>query len=92
MARGVGAGGERDDPTAPGDGVHAPAARLQAVLRLAALARPALADRLGISLNEVWAVEHLMAEPMGPVELSRRLDITSASATCWPGAWKRPGT
>jgi DNA-binding MarR family transcriptional regulator len=26
-------------------------------------------------------MEHLMAEPMGPVELSRRLDLTSAAAT-----------
>jgi DNA-binding MarR family transcriptional regulator len=58
-----------------------PQSSLRDVLRLAALARPALARRLGISVSEVWAVEHLMAEPMGPVELSRRLDMTSAAAT-----------
>jgi DNA-binding MarR family transcriptional regulator len=81
MAGGGDAHGATEDLTAPGGGPEEPAVRLQALLRLAALARPALADRLGISLNEVWAVEHLMAEPMGPVELSRRLDITSASAT-----------
>ncbi|MGF1661510.1 MAG: MarR family winged helix-turn-helix transcriptional regulator [Kineosporiaceae bacterium] len=54
---------------------------LQSVLRLGARARPVLAQRLGISPTEVWAVEHLMIEPMGPVELARRLDMTSASAT-----------
>ncbi len=54
---------------------------LQDVLRLAALARPAMARDLGISVSEVWALEHLMSEEMGPVELSRRLDMTSAAAT-----------
>lgn len=56
-------------------------AALQDVLGLASRARPALARRLGISVTEVSAVEHLMAEPMGPVELSRHLEMTSAAAT-----------
>ena len=54
---------------------------LRELLGLAAAARPALARRLGLSVAEATAVEHLMAGPMGPVELARRLDLTSAAAT-----------
>jgi len=43
--------------------------------------RDAFARRLGVSTNELTAMEHLILEPMGPVELSRRLDLTSAAAT-----------
>lgn len=54
---------------------------LRHLLAASADTRPALAQRMGLSLTETWAVEHLMAEPMGPVDLSRRLGITSAAAT-----------
>lgn len=43
--------------------------------------RPALADRLGLSSTELRAIEHVMDEPMGPVELARRLGVTSAAGT-----------
>ena len=43
--------------------------------------RQAIARRLELNLSEVDAMEHLMGEAMGPVELSRRLHMTSASAT-----------
>ena len=43
--------------------------------------RQAIARRLDLNLSEVDAMEHLMGEAMGPVELSRRLHMTSASAT-----------
>lgn len=43
--------------------------------------RPALADRLGLSPTELRAIEHVMDERMGPVELARRLGLTSAAAT-----------
>jgi DNA-binding MarR family transcriptional regulator len=43
--------------------------------------RHAIARRMGLNLSEVDAMEHLMGEAMGPVELSRRLHMTSASAT-----------
>ncbi len=43
--------------------------------------RPALADRLGLSPTELRAIEHVMNERMGPVELARRLGLTSAAAT-----------
>ena len=54
---------------------------LYEVLHLTAETRAAMARRLGLNPSEVDAMEHLMAEPMGPVELSRRLHMTSASAT-----------
>lgn len=54
---------------------------LRDVLRLAALARPLVARRLGLNVSEVWALEHLSDEPLGTVELARRLDMTSAAAT-----------
>jgi DNA-binding MarR family transcriptional regulator len=54
---------------------------LYEVLHRTAETRTAMARRLGLNPSEVDAMEHLMAEPMGPVELSRRLHMTSASAT-----------
>jgi DNA-binding MarR family transcriptional regulator len=71
---------------APGEG-DAPwptsslALALYDVLHLSADTRTAMARRLGLNPSEVDAMEHLMDEPMGPVELSRRLHMTSASAT-----------
>lgn len=43
----------------------------------------ALARRLGVGLTDVRAMEELVAHPgaLGPVELGKRLGITSASAT-----------
>lgn len=55
--------------------------RLRSVLLLAARTRPALARRFGVSPTEMSAIEHLTIEAMGPVELSRRLDLTSAAST-----------
>jgi len=56
---------------------------LREVLTLTALARAALARRLGLAVHDVEAVEHVMLadEPVGPVQLSRRLGVTSAAAT-----------
>ncbi len=54
---------------------------LQELLVLARSVRFAMAARLGISESELHAMEHVVREPMGPVELSRRLDLTSAAAT-----------
>lgn len=74
-------GAVADDRSRPvGDGAE-PGTVLQSVLQLAYRARPALARRLGVSTTEAAALEHVMLEPMGPVELSRRLDMTSAAAT-----------
>jgi DNA-binding MarR family transcriptional regulator len=54
---------------------------LRELLVLARSVRFAMAARLGISETELHAMEHVLSEPMGPVELSRRLDLTSAAAT-----------
>ena len=54
---------------------------LYAVLRATPETRVAIARRLELNPSEVDAMEHLMGEPIGPVELSRRLHMTSASAT-----------
>ncbi|MFJ8017353.1 MarR family winged helix-turn-helix transcriptional regulator [Streptomyces sp. NPDC096339] len=59
---------------------------LRDVLTLTQLARAALAERLGMPLTNVEAVEHvLMAKgagtPIGPAELSRRLGVTTAAGT-----------
>jgi DNA-binding MarR family transcriptional regulator len=53
------------------------------LLTLTALARTVLARRLGLSVHDVEAMEQVMlaGEPLGPVELSRRLGVTSAAAT-----------
>ncbi|MFZ0322580.1 MAG: MarR family transcriptional regulator [Actinomycetes bacterium] len=54
---------------------------LQRVLILAADVRSAMAQRMSLNPTDVSAMEHLMGEPIGPVELSRRLGISSASGT-----------
>ncbi|MFD9693011.1 MarR family winged helix-turn-helix transcriptional regulator [Kitasatospora sp. NPDC059146] len=59
---------------------------LRDVLTLTQLARAVLAERLGMPLTNVEAVEHVVmasgaGEPIGPVELSRRLGVTSAAGT-----------
>jgi DNA-binding MarR family transcriptional regulator len=54
---------------------------LYAVLQAMPDLRVAIAHRLGLNPSEVDAMEHIMGEPVGPVELSRRLHMTSASAT-----------
>ena len=56
---------------------------LREVLTLTSLARTVLARRLGLSVHDVEAMEQVMlaGEPLGPVELSRRLGVTSAATT-----------
>ena len=43
--------------------------------------RVAMARRMELNPSDVDAMEHLMEAPVGPVELSRQLHMTSASAT-----------
>jgi DNA-binding MarR family transcriptional regulator len=57
------------------------AVALQRLLVAAEDARRAMADRMELSENEVWAMQHVMGGPIGPVELARRLHMSSASAT-----------
>lgn len=86
-----GAGSESD--SRPGWTAHAGAPpsdelseALREVLTLTQLARAALAQRLGMPLTHVEAVEHVVmaqgaGEPIGPVELARRLGVSSAAGT-----------
>jgi DNA-binding MarR family transcriptional regulator len=62
------------DPVGPLDA-------LQELLALSPRVRQAVADRLHLHVGDLAAMEHLLEEPMGPVELSRRLALTSAAAT-----------
>ena len=43
--------------------------------------RPAVGERAGLSRSELLTLEHLMDEPLGPVEVGRRLGVTSAATT-----------
>ncbi len=56
---------------------------LWAVLRTADEAEHAMARDLGLPYTDALALNHILsaAEPLGPVELGRRLGISSASAT-----------
>ncbi|MDP2014290.1 MAG: MarR family transcriptional regulator [Actinomycetota bacterium] len=58
-----------------------PLTALQELLALAPRVRQAVADRLQLHVGDLLAIEHLVAEPIGPVELSRRIGLTSAAAT-----------
>ena len=71
----------RDEVWAASRSQHGLEEVLRDVLDLAARVRPALGRRLKLSAAEVLALEHLGREEMGPVELSRRLGMTSAAAT-----------
>ncbi|MEJ3654267.1 MarR family transcriptional regulator [Actinomycetes bacterium KLBMP 9759] len=53
------------------------------VQRTAAVVGPVIAARMGMSLNDVRAIELLVesTSPVGPVELGNRLGMRSASAT-----------
>ena len=58
-----------------------PLIALQEILALSPQVRQAVADRLQLHHGDLSAMEHLMQEPIGPVELSKRLGLTSAAAT-----------
>lgn len=57
------------------------ASTLQSVIKAAERARVGIARRMELNHNEVDAMEHVMEQPMGPAQLSRRLGITTASST-----------
>lgn len=71
----------RPPETPEGWAVSDVAEALYDVLRATPDTRAAVARRLGLNPSEVDAMEHLMGDRIGPVELSRRLHMTSASAT-----------
>ncbi len=54
---------------------------LRTLTQLAEQVAPAVARRASLTRNELRALEHLMDQPMGPVELSRILGVSSAAAS-----------
>ncbi|WP_353354971.1 MarR family transcriptional regulator [Intrasporangium sp. DVR] len=54
---------------------------LQELLDVADELPDVVARRAGMSVSELHALKHLSAEPLGPVELARRLRITSAASS-----------
>lgn len=54
---------------------------LRTLTQLAAEVGPAVARRASLSHNDLRALEHLIDQSMGPVELSRLLGVTSAAAS-----------
>jgi DNA-binding MarR family transcriptional regulator len=54
---------------------------LRAVLAEASHMNNVVARRAGLSRRELTALEHLSREALGPAELARRLDVTTAAST-----------
>ncbi|MCB0897114.1 MAG: MarR family transcriptional regulator [Nocardioidaceae bacterium] len=54
---------------------------LREVVLAANRVRHLIARRAGLSETDLVAMEHLLEEPVGPGELARHLDVTTAAAT-----------
>jgi len=54
---------------------------LRRVLQVAPHVRPALARQTDLAPTDVEIFEHLLAEPLGPAEVARRLHLTTAAAS-----------
>jgi DNA-binding MarR family transcriptional regulator len=54
---------------------------LRAAVTAADRVRQVIARRAGLTETDLVAMEHLLEEPVGPGELARRLDVTTAAAT-----------
>jgi DNA-binding MarR family transcriptional regulator len=72
----------RQEPPTPESDDAELASRLRALARAQHQVNLAVAQRLGLGANDLWALEHLAVDgPLGPAELGHRLGIRSASAT-----------
>lgn len=58
-----------------------PLTALQELLELSARVRHSVAGRLDLYPGDLDAMQHLMGKPLGPVDLAKRLGLTSAAAT-----------
>ncbi len=56
-------------------------AALRELIAVGAQVTPAVARRADLSHSELTALEHLIREPMGPVDLAKALGVTSAAAS-----------
>lgn len=54
---------------------------LRELLEVSAKVGPAIAQRASLSRSELQALELLIAAPMGPAELARRLGVTTAASS-----------
>ena len=54
---------------------------LRALTRLSEQVAPAVANRAGLTHNELRTLEHLIDQPMGPGELSKVLGVSSAASS-----------
>nr|ANY57933.1 MarR Transcription Regulator [uncultured bacterium] len=54
---------------------------LRELLDVSARVRPTVAERAGLTQSELVALEHLIRGPIGPAEVARQLEVTSAAAT-----------
>lgn len=54
---------------------------LREVMGLGGHVRQAVSRTAGLSVSELHAVEHLYLQPMGPGEIARLLDVSTAAAT-----------
>lgn len=76
----------KDDPTTVTSFVPAyrPSTSLDALEELVGLAAQVpheVARKAGLSVSELHSLRHLMASPMGPVELAKALGVTSAASS-----------
>ncbi len=80
--RGQAPGGATNVDRATEVDVDALGDRMRAVARAQHKFNVSVAHVMGLAPNDVWALEHLLADgPLGPADLARRLGMTSASAT-----------
>ena len=68
-----------------------PSEAVREVLALAPEVRLAWARRLRWTATDVVGMEHALFEPLGPVELGRRVHLTSAAATLLVDRLERAG-
>jgi len=54
---------------------------LREVVTAGARVRHAVSRRAGLSETELSALEHLIAQPLGPAEIARALEVTTAAST-----------
>lgn len=54
---------------------------LRELIRTGEQVAPAVANRAGLSHNELRTLEHLIDHPMGPAELARLLGVSSAASS-----------
>ncbi|MDN5861467.1 MAG: MarR family winged helix-turn-helix transcriptional regulator [Pseudonocardia sp.] len=86
--------GEQEAAAAAGVAIAAqdPAALVGELMRLNSAVVQVLARELGLSLTDLTALHHLVERPSaGPVELGKRLGMSSASATVLVDRLERAG-